>query len=111
CDALESSIVLTPVPTLAHPQDSRRFPCAEALLGPGGNHDATVSILDQDGNEHRFLVVCKVGQELPINRSLRLLLPNANWQGSVLVVKMGRRIAFTSMTASDKELATAALTK
>ena len=74
-------------------------------------HDSVVHIINRNGQEHKFLVVSQVGGSLPINRSLRLFCPNIEWEGSLLLFKMGQRAAFIGLTSSDRELANEALIK
>lgn len=94
------------VPTLANPHGPDRFPCVEAVLGTTCPvHDCTVSVLDDDGVEQRFLVSCQAGPDLPVNRPIRSLHPRLLWGGTVLVMKIGTRASFVNLGTVDKELA------
>lgn len=111
-EATNATPSIVNVPTLADPQGPHRFPCIESLLGTRATiHDCVVSVVDSRGEEHQFLLSCQVGDSLPFNRPLRMLSPNIPWDGSLLIMKMGRRASFVGFTGSDRELAKAAVAK
>lgn len=70
--------------------DSPSFPAIEHILGTEHPiHDTTVIIVDQHNTEHEFLVSYQYNLQLPVNHSLRRIVPGRRWNGELIVMKKG----------------------
>ncbi|KAG2003770.1 hypothetical protein CC2G_004348 [Coprinopsis cinerea AmutBmut pab1-1] len=106
--------VVKGIPTLTDPSGPQRFPCLEAVLGTRVSiHECVVEVTDRAGDLHQFLVACQNGLGLSRNRAVQRLLPPtmADWDGSIVVLKIGLVKAYVSMTTPDRVLAEEAVSK
>lgn len=105
------SIAITTVVPPNESRDNPRFPCIESILGANNVHDCWVTIFDQDGSEHRFLVSCqKRRANCEVNRALRPEFPGIQWRGDITVMRGGTRTSVTNLIgAVSKHLALAAV--
>ncbi|KAI9063126.1 hypothetical protein FKP32DRAFT_1676556 [Trametes sanguinea] len=105
------------VPTAQHPtHDGAAYPCFpsfEMIFGADITlHETWVTLSDDVGREHRFLIAAQHCSGCEINRSLNGVLPGVNWRGELIVMYGGRRSFVVNMKRADlKQLARLAVRK
>ncbi len=94
------------VPTSAHPSRDclvvPRYPGFEHVIGDAYPfQEAWVTIQDNDGRTHRFLVAAQYSADLDVNLSLRNVLDATPWQGDLIVMRGGSIVSLVSMGNAD----------
>ncbi|EIW59178.1 uncharacterized protein TRAVEDRAFT_46485 [Trametes versicolor FP-101664 SS1] len=115
CDGRQPALVH--VPTAIHSTrdglDNPSFPSFEAILGADGElHETWITCLDAVGREHRFLIAAHYCSDCEVNASLKLVLPEVDWRGGLVVMRGGCRSFVVNMGGTVfKKLAHAAVQK
>ncbi|RPD56984.1 hypothetical protein L226DRAFT_468067, partial [Lentinus tigrinus ALCF2SS1-7] len=90
------------VPTSTHPTRDclavPRYPGFEHVVGNEYPlQEAWVTIQDDDGTAHRFLIAAQYSADLEVNRSLRNVLDATPWQGDLIVMRGGTMVSVVNM--------------
>lgn len=68
-------------------------------------HDVIVTVI-RGQHSYRFNIFMKNHRLLPINSTISALVPGSQWNGDVLVMKMGRTVpGVINMSGADGQLA------
>lgn len=95
---LPQSIAIPTVIAEIETCDMPHFPCLESILGANNVHDCWVSLSDQRGVEHRFLVSCERHRDhAHKNKTLKALLPDLTWRGDIIVMRGGSRASVVNL--------------
>ncbi|KAI0315734.1 hypothetical protein OF83DRAFT_1173542 [Amylostereum chailletii] len=99
------------VPTIIPKHESAllpRFPAVEILLGTQTPvHDCWVTVTDERGRQHRFLVSCTFHPQVAVNYAMRARFPDLpSWNGEAVVMAIGSRNRVVSLRG-DAQLALA----
>ncbi|KAL1937219.1 hypothetical protein VTO73DRAFT_14446 [Trametes versicolor] len=71
---------------------NKRFPSFESILGTRAFiHECLVECVDPTGKAHKFLLAYQEHPDLPPNRALQNLLPDADFRGELVVMRAGMR--------------------
>ncbi|KAH9885096.1 hypothetical protein C8Q73DRAFT_795990 [Cubamyces lactineus] len=71
---------------------ARRFPSFESILGTRAFiHECLVTCFDTAGKGHRFLLAYQECSDLPPNRALLKVFPEAQFRGELVVMRAGKR--------------------
>jgi hypothetical protein len=77
-----------------HCASGSRFPSTEMVFTginvEPGVHDTIVTVMVQ-GQDLKFLVLCKSSTHLPVNQMITTSDPDANWHGDLLIMRIGSR--------------------
>ncbi|KIM35123.1 hypothetical protein M413DRAFT_14724 [Hebeloma cylindrosporum] len=77
-----------------HCTSGSRFPSAELVFSDiniePGVHDTIVTVAAQ-GQDLKYLVLCKSSTNLPVNQTIANSNPDVNWHGDLLIMRIGSR--------------------
>ncbi|KAI0321628.1 hypothetical protein OF83DRAFT_1050880, partial [Amylostereum chailletii] len=101
------------VPTIIPKHESShspRFPAVETLLGTQtAVHDCWVTVADDCGKQHRFLISCTLCPRVTVNYAIKSRFPDLpSWNGELVVMAMGTKNRVINLRG-DNTLADAAV--
>lgn len=71
---------------------AKRFPSFESILGTRAFiNECLVTCFDPTGKEYKYLIAYQEHPDLPPNRALRNVHPEANFRGELVVMRSGLR--------------------
>ncbi|RPD60442.1 hypothetical protein L226DRAFT_469385 [Lentinus tigrinus ALCF2SS1-7] len=102
----EREALTVTVPTSIHPTRDclavPRYPGFEHIVGNQYPlQEAWVTIHDDDGTAHRFLIAAQYSCDLEVNRSLRNVLDATPWQGDLIVMRGGSTVSVVNMGSAE----------
>lgn len=91
--------VLTELPRDEN-QTITRFPCFETVLGVAKPiHECLVECVHR-GVTYNVIIAAQYDPDTQVNRGLKTVYSEANWRGSVLVMKAGYEVLVTGLHGS-----------
>lgn len=98
----EQAALTVTIPTSTHPTRDclaiPRYPGFEHIIGNEYPlQEAWVTIHDDDGTAHRFLVAAQYSADLEVNRALGNILDATPWQGDLIVMRGGSMVSVVNM--------------
>ncbi|KAI0833372.1 hypothetical protein BC628DRAFT_1335136 [Trametes gibbosa] len=84
---------------------AKRFPCFESILGTRAFiHECLITCLDPAGKKHQFLLAYQEDPNLPLNRALQKVFPQALFRGEIVIMRGGTRSLVVNLKGKKEQV-------